>query len=261
MAAVQRFLKPTIPAVLLAVLLLAALAPAVLALEVPPLKGRVNDYADMISPAAEQKLTSMLAELERSDSTQIAILTVPSLEGDSLEEFSLRAAEKWGLGQKKKDNGALLLVSKGDRKMRIEVGYGLEGRLTDIASGSIIDNVIAPDFKAGRIDQGFIQGTQAMIQAVRGEYEAPPPQQRSHGEGSAAGALFPLIILALLLFGGLGRAFSGRRRGGSGLGMLLLLGMLAGGSHRGGFGGGGFGGGGFGGGGGGFGGGGASGGW
>ncbi|MFW5837289.1 MAG: TPM domain-containing protein [Desulfovibrionaceae bacterium] len=257
---VQRILRPAAPGLVLGALLLAALAATALALDVPPLKGRVNDYADMISPQAEQQLTAMLADLERTDSTQIAILTIPSLEGDSLEAFSIRAAEKWGLGQKKEDNGALLLVSKADRKIRIEVGYGLEGRLTDVMSGAIIDNVITPDFKAGKIDQGFLQGAQAMVKAVRGEYTAPPPKTSPRGESGGAG-LFFLVIIALFLFSGLGRMFSGRRRrgSGSGLGWLLLLGMLAGGSHRGG--GGGFGGGGFSGGGGGFGGGGASGGW
>jgi uncharacterized protein len=235
------------------------------ALEVPPLQGYVNDYADMISAPAKGKLASMLSDLERTDSTQIVVLTVPSLEDDSLEDFSIRVVDAWKIGQKDEDNGALLLVSKADRKIRIEVGYGLEGRLTDILSGSIIDNVIAPDFRTGNIDQGFLQGVQAMIQAVRGEYTAPPPQPRARGGGG--GGLIFVILIALFFFGGLGRSFAGRRRTGSGMGWLLL-GMLMGGfggGGRGGFGGGGLGGGGFGGfgggGGGGFGGGGASGGW
>lgn len=245
-------------------------APA-LALEPPALQGRVTDLADMISPAMEQRLTSYLAELEKTDGTQVAILTIPSLEGDSLEDFSLRVAhDAWKLGQEKEDNGVLLLVSKEDRKLRIEVGYGLEGVLTDVLSGSIIDQVITPRFKAGDFDGGIAAGTQAIAQAVRGEYVAP---QKSKRESHGIGSLLPLILFvfvgAHLLTPARGRVVETKDGKkvvrGSGLGILpwLLIGSSLGGHHRGGggFGGGGFGGGGFGGGGGGFGGGGASGGW
>jgi len=131
-------------------LMLATTAPA---LDVPAFKGRVNDYADMISPGAERQLEAGLAELEKTDSTQVAVLTVPSLEGDSLEDFSIRVADAWKVGQKKADNGVILLVSKNDRKIRIEVGYGLEGVLTDVLAGQIVDRVISPNFKAGNFDQ------------------------------------------------------------------------------------------------------------
>lgn len=257
-------------AALLFVLAVLAAPATARALEVPQLQGYVNDYAGMISAPAKRELTAMLSDLERTDSTQIVVLTIPSLDGDSLEDFSIRVAEAWKIGQKNKDNGALLLVSKADHKIRIEVGYGLEGRLTDILSGAIIDNVISPDFRSGNFDLGFLQGAQAMIQAVRGEYTAPPPKPRARSGGG--GGLFFFILIVLFLFGGLGRSFAGRRRTGSGL-TWLLLGMFMGGFGRGGrggfdgggFGDGGFGGGGFGGfgggGGGGFGGGGASGGW
>jgi uncharacterized protein len=100
--------------------------------EVPVLTGRVNDYAGMLSAAAVSRIDSMLAGLERTDSTQVVVLTVNSLEGDALEDFSIRVAEKWGIGQKGRDNGAILLISKNERKVHIEVGYGLEGRLTDL---------------------------------------------------------------------------------------------------------------------------------
>ena len=231
------------------------------ALEVPKLTGYVNDEAGMISPSTQQALTQMLKSFEQSDSTQIAILTIPTLDGESLEAFSMKVAETWKIGQEGKDNGAILLVSKADRKIRIEVGYGLEGRLTDIQAGSIIDNVITPEFKAGNFDQGFLSGAEAMIQAVRGEYTAPPPRQGQGGSGRGLG-LFPVIVMLIIFFSIFGRVFSGRRSRGSGMGWLLL-GMFLGGGPRGGggFGGGGFGGGGFSGGGGGFGGGGASGGW
>ena len=137
----------------------------------------------MISPHGIQALEAALADLERSDSTQIAVLTIPSLEGGSLEEFSLKVAEAWGLGQEKWDNGALLLVARDERKMRIEVGYGLEGRLTDLLAGRIIDSEIGPAFKQGDFDTGFLRGVTAMAAAVRGEYTAPPapPQQERRG--------------------------------------------------------------------------------
>ena len=144
-----------------------------LALEVPVLKGRVNDHAGMLSAATRQQLEDTLSRLEQTDSTQIVVLTIPSLGVEVLEEFSLKVAEKWQIGQKGFDNGAILLIAKNDRKLRIEVGYGLEGSLTDLMAGRIIRNVIVPQFKAGNFDQGVIDGVQAMIGVVRGEYEAP----------------------------------------------------------------------------------------
>src|SRR3990167_8452610 len=123
------------------------------ALEVPQYQGYVTDLAGMISPAERQRLEQTLLAFEQSDSTQIAVLTIPSLEGDALEDFSIRTVEAWKIGQKGKDNGVLLLVSKGDRKVRIEVGRGLEGVLTDLLAGRIVDQVISPRFKAGQLDR------------------------------------------------------------------------------------------------------------
>ncbi len=233
------------------------------ALDVPPIKKRVNDYANMISPKAERQISDMLTRLEASDSTQVVVVTVPSLQGDSIEDFSMRVAEAAGIGQKGKDNGALLLVSKGDRKMRIEVGYGLEGRLTDVLSGQIVDNVLVPEFKAGKFDEGFLLATTAMIKAVRGEYKGTGLKRgRSTGIGSLFKLLFLFLFVPIWVFGSLGR-HGARRSGGSILPWLIAGSMLSGSSRSsssGGFGGGGgFGG--FSGGGGGFGGGGASGGW
>jgi uncharacterized protein len=156
--------------------------PKLFALEVPPLKGRVNDYAGMLSTSTKQQLESSLRDLEQTDSSQIAVLTIPSLEGEVLEEFSLKVAEKWKIGQKGFDNGAILLIAQKDRKLRIEVGYGLEGSLTDLMAGRIIRNVIVPQFKAGNFDQGIIDGVQAMIGVVRGEYQAPEKSPFGKGQ-------------------------------------------------------------------------------
>jgi len=233
-------MRRLIPHLLLLALLLGLASPAA-ALDVPPLRSHVTDLAGMISPQVKLRLEQALGEFERSDSTQIAILTIPSLEGENLETFSLKVATTWGLGQKPQDNGALLLVARDERRIRIEVGYGLEGRLTDLLTGRIIDHEMTPRFKSGDFDGGFLAGTAAMIEAVRGEYKAT---SRKKNQRPPWGLIALILFLGpgLRLLGG-GRNISSHRRGGFWLG------------------GGGFGGGGFSGGGGGFGGGGASGGW
>ncbi|MDP2156509.1 MAG: TPM domain-containing protein, partial [Nitrospirota bacterium] len=137
------------------------------ALEVPKLTGYVNDYAGMLSSQAKATLEQELRAFELSDSTQIVIVTIPSLQGEVLEQFSLKIAEAWKIGQKGKDNGIIFLVSKEDRKLRVEVGRGLEGKLTDLMAGRIIDLVVKPKFKRGEFDNGFIAGVHALIDASR----------------------------------------------------------------------------------------------
>jgi uncharacterized protein len=164
------------------------------ALDVPRLKGRVNDYAGILAPATERQLETVLKDLERTDSTQIVVLTLPSLQGENLESFSIRVAEQWKIGQRELDNGALLLVAVKERKLRIEVGYGLEGRLTDLMAGRIIRNVIVPRFKAGSFDQGVTEGVAAMIGVVKGEF-TPPQRARRRPEGGGGG--FPGGVFAI----------------------------------------------------------------
>ncbi len=228
-------------------LLILLIGTTALALEIPKPTGYVNDRANIISPDVELKLEQFLRDFDKSDSTQISVLTIPSLKGESLEDYALRVLEKWGLGQKDKDNGALLLVAKDDRKIRIEVGYGLEGRLTDLLAGRIIDNEISPRFKRGDFDGGIVSGVVSMTQAVRGEYKGTGTT-RHKKKSNPFGFIFILFFLLPLL------SRIGGRRGRHGA--IFLGGPFIGG---GGFGGGGGGFGGFGGGGGG--GGGASGGW
>ncbi len=226
-----------------------------LALEVPKHTGYVNDQAGLISSATELKIENFLRGFESSDSTQLVVLTVDSLQGEALEEYSLKVAENWGVGQKGKDNGALLLIAKQERKVRIEVGYGLEGKLTDLLAGRIIDNDITPRFKAGDYEGGVIAGITGMAEAVRGEYTGTGTtsgKKKRNPWGSLALLLF--LGPGLMLLGGGGRRGRSGRSGRRGLGGFWIGGMGGGG----GFGGGG---GGFGGGGGGFGGGGSSGGW
>lgn len=243
---ISRFVLP--------ILLVLLLPLNVLALEVPKSTGYVNDLAGLISSATELKIENFLRGFEASDSTQLVVLTVDSLQGEALEEYSLKVAENWGIGQKGKDNGALLLIAKQERKIRIEVGYGLEGKLTDLLAGRIIDNDITPHFKAGDYEGGVVAGITGMAEAVRGEYQGAGTTSRKK-KRNPLGSLALLLFLGpglMLLGGGGGRRGRRGRRGGSG----FWIGGMGGGG--GGFGGGG---GGFGGGGGGFGGGGSSGSW
>jgi uncharacterized protein len=271
------------------------------ALDVPQLKGYINDYAGMISPQARAELDNELRNFERTDSTQIVILTVPSLEGEAIEDFDIKVAETWKIGQKGKDNGVIFVVAKQDRKTRIEVGQGLEGKLTDLMAGRIVDLVVNPRFKRGDFDGGFISGVSSLIDATRGEFKADGNNRPQRHEGSSRLITFLIFGgIVLLVLGSISRILGGAAGAVSlpalahlaglspGLGILIVLAIVGFGAglllpllfssagrpggggfwpgggffgSGGGAGGGGFGGGGFSGGGGGFGGGGASGDW
>jgi uncharacterized protein len=169
-------------------------------LEVPPLKGYVNDYANMMSRETRARLEKELKDFERSDSTQVVILTVESIEGDVLESFSIRVAEKWKVGQKGKDNGVILLAVKKERKTRIEVGRGLEGQLTDLTAGRIVQLVINPQFKRGDFNAGFQSGIRAVIDATRGEFKANEVKRASSPGGIVASFVRLIFFGAICLF-------------------------------------------------------------
>ncbi len=280
---------------LCASLLLLMCAAALQAAELPRLGGRVNDYAGIISPETESRIDSSLAGLESTDSTQVAVLTMNSIGGEPIEEFGIKLAEQWKIGRQGLDNGAILIVALEERTVRIEVGRGLEGKLTDLMAGRIIRNDILPRFKEGNFDGGILAGVDAIIATVKGEYTAPPEKEtgrRTRG-GSPVFVLLMLVFVITSTLGGMSKLLGGVSGaislpvaalvlvGGitlvSGIilavvGFLfgLLMGVMPrgggggfGGAGFGGFGGGSgsFGGGGFSGGGGGFGGGGASGSW
>lgn len=166
-----------------------------MALEVPQLVGRVTDTAGVLTPEQVTALDSKLEAFENTDSTQVAVLIIPSLEGDSLEDYSIRVARAWGIGQQGRNNGAVLLISINDRKLRIEVGYGLEGKLTDAASSRIIRNEIAPRFRQGDYYGGVDAGVTAIIDTVRGEYQGAPADDARPRKSS--GRLFNLLIMLL----------------------------------------------------------------
>ena len=141
------------------------------ALEIPPPSGNyVNDYASLLSPEARERLEQRLRKLGAETSTQIIVATFPSLEDESLEDFTNRMYEAWRIGQKDNDNGVLLAIFVNERKVRIEVGYGLEGALPDALSGRIIRDEFVPQFRAGNPEQGIENTVIAIEKAVRGEY-------------------------------------------------------------------------------------------
>jgi uncharacterized protein len=217
--------------------------------DVPPLDNhRVHDDAGVLSPSTVSYLEQSLREFEDSTSNQIAILIFSSLEGESIEQFGIRVADAWKLGTQANDNGAILLVAVNDRKVRIEVGQGLEGPLPDAVCNRIIRNELAPSFRRGDYDGGIVSAIDAIRKAIKGEYKGTGP--RKSRRGLPAGFIILLIIIILAMR----RGNRGGRGGAWSAGTGFLIGSALGSMGRGG-------GGGFSGGGGSFGGGGSSGSW
>ena len=235
-------------------LLLLGLVAGQAALSFPALTNRVEDDAGILSPATRDTLTSLLAEHEQQTTNQVVVVTLKSLQGASIEQYGYQLGRAWGIGTKAKNNGALLIVSPSTHDVRIEVGYGLEGLLTDAQSALIIQNVMLPSFRKGDYDGGVMNGTITVLKVLGGHpsasVSAPPAADVQPDSG---GGHIPIIVIVVILWLLFGRFFW----------PLFFLGGLGGGWGRGGGFGGGFGGssGGFSGGGGSFGGGGASGHW
>ncbi|WP_176630677.1 TPM domain-containing protein [Desulfolutivibrio sulfoxidireducens] len=196
-------------------------------LDVPPLGGRVNDLAGLLSPDTAKRLESELAALEASDSTQVVVLTVPSLQGETIEGFAIKTAQKWGIGQKGTDNGALLVVSKGDRAVRIEVGRGLEGTLTDALTGRIIDHVIVPEFKKGDFNAGVEKGVGSIMAAARGEYKGTGKQPGGAADDDASETIFAFGLIACAVLMSVLRFLPAFVRAGIGGAGMLVLTLLA----------------------------------
>ena len=187
-----------------AALLLLLAFTAVAELRVPPAPDhRINDYAGALSASDRQRLEQKLIDRGRTSSNQVVVAIFRSLEGESLEDFSMRLAQAWRIGQKGLDNGVIFLVFLDDRKMRIEVGYGLEPTLTDAVSSSIIRNVVAPRFREGRIADGIGAGLDAIDQAIAGTYQARAPSAGARRDPSMS---LGSIIMLLVVLGGLGFA-------------------------------------------------------
>jgi uncharacterized protein len=243
--------------VVVAVVVALVPAPAPAQGDLPTNDGWVTDLAGMLTSPQETELETLMRSYKEGSGHEIALLTLPNLGGRSIERFALEIGREWGLGEKDVHNGALMLIAQEERKIRIEVGRGLEGRLTDSISGRIIRNVIAPRFRQGQIYEGIRSGIVAMHEAAGGEYANIPEARGRRSRRSGSVGLLPIILAFFILTSLM------RRSGGRGCMPWVLLGglsMMGGRGRSSGWssGGGGFGG--FGGGGG-FSGGGASGGW
>lgn len=201
----------------------------------PPLTGRVVDNAEILSPAAEARLTQELATLEQQTGHQLVVATLPDLQGYEIEDYGYQLLRTWGIGRKEQDDGAILIVAPNQRKVRIEVGYGLEPVLTDALSSLIIQRAILPAFKAGDMEKGVVDGTEAIArqiglppeqqQAAIADAESAPKVTIAADERGDSGVGVPLIVIIVVVFwvlSGILRAFGGRRRrGGGGLWWLL----------------------------------------
>lgn len=196
---------------------------------VPPHGGVwVHDEANVLSPGTVAQLEQILKAERDSTSNQIAILIVPSLEGEDIDGFGIRVADAWKVGDQKKDNGVIFIVSIQDRKMRIETGLGLEGVLTDALSSRINRNEVAPQFRQGNYDAGVLAGTIAIIQAIKGTYVNENPRQKGKRGGRSPWGTLILIIIIII-------AMSRRKGGGGGMGGYWAAGMagsLLGGGGR-----------------------------
>ena len=200
---------------------------------VPPLSGRVVDQTGTLSSDTIASLTQTLRGLELRKGSQVAVLIVPTTQPETIEQYSIRVAEAWKIGRKKIDDGALLVVAKDDHKLRIEVGYGLEGALTDVTASRIISEVITPKFRSGDFTGGISDGVEKIIGVIDGEPLPPPAQTQSFNPPDHLEDLFPILLFAAVIVGGLSRALLGRFMGAFATGGIIgvvawfLIGSLA----------------------------------
>ncbi|WP_316232540.1 YgcG family protein [Bradyrhizobium sp. SZCCHNR1051] len=211
--------------------LLVCFATMVLAdVAVPQLTGRVVDQTGTLSSSDIAGLTQKLKDLETRKGSQVAVLIVPTTQPETIEQFSLRVAETWKIGRKKVDDGALLVIAKNDRKLRIEVGYGLEGSLTDVTARRIIDEVITPKFRSGDFAGGIDAGVDRIIGVINGETLPVPQPQASHGTDldiDSISSFAPVALFGALVIGGILRTLLGRLIGslatGGAMGVIAWL--------------------------------------
>ena len=202
-------------------------------------QGAVSDWAGVFTPEQRSALESRIAALRQANGAQLAVVTLKSMKGGGIDDFAVKLFAQWGIGEKGKDNGVLLLAAIEDRKMRIEVGYGMEGVLTDAATGRIQDEYIVPRFKEGNFAQGLSDGADALIKVMSGE-ALPAPAAAAEGS-PLAGLIF--LVFFVLIFVLIVRAAIRGNKGGKGGGWTSGGGSHGGGGFSSGGGGGGFGGG------------------
>jgi len=169
------------------------------ALEVPSLRGRVNDLAGLLSQEQSGRLEDQLAQFEQETGHQLVVLIVPTLESEDIASFTLKTAERWKLGQKGHDNWALLFIAMNDRKLRIEVGYGLEGTLPDVTAHRIIDEIMVPRFREKDFSDGIEAGITAIIKASQGEPIPESARTRSNSKNASPSGILSLLIAVALI--------------------------------------------------------------
>ena len=198
----------------------------------------VTDYTNTLNPADKQRLETKLVAFNDSTSTQIAVVILKSIGNYDINDYGVQLLRKWGIGQKDKNNGVLVLVAIGDRKMSIQTGYGAEGALPDIVTQDIIQNDLKPHFKQGDYYGGLDAGTNSIIKAMRGEYKAAKKQKQSNGGPAGFIVIVIVVVILILVFrnrgGGGGRQIIGRRGGASPFSWFLAGNMLGGGGRSGG---------------------------
>jgi len=225
--------------------MVATVAPSTVAQDVPRNDGWVTDLADLLTPSQEKQISALLESYKSGSTHEIALLTVPDLGGRTIEELGLNTFRAWGLGSKETSNGALLVISKAERKIRIEVGRGLEGDLPDVLCGRIIRDVISPTFKQGDFPGGILAGLVAMHKAIGGDYGPIEQSRRGRSRSGAPIGILLVVFFIVVFFAGRGRTGGGRD--GRWFLMWIMMDMLmasqrSGGGFGGGGGGGGFGG-------------------
>ena len=203
-------------------LLLAAASAGAQVIAIPPLTARVTDLTGTLTGGVEAGIEAKLADLEKSKGSQVAVLMVPTTQPEDIEQFGIRVAEGWKLGRKGVDDGAILIVAKDDRKVRIEVGQGLEGALPDAIASRIIAETIAPRFKTGDYDGGVAAGVDQIIGVVNGE-PLPQPDQKWERNTGGISHFFPILLVVVVVAAGVLRSMFGRVAG------SLATGGLAGG--------------------------------
>ena len=181
-------------------------------LAVPPLTGRVVDQTATLTSDQKATLEQTLQAFEARKGSQLAVLIVPTVVPETIEQYALRVAEQWKIGRKKVDDGAILVVAKNDRALRIEVGYGLEGALNDATSKRIISEIIAPAFKQGDFSGGISAGIDRMVRVIDGE-ALPQPTGQSAADTLTGGQYVPIIFMLALVVGGVLRSVMGRLPG------------------------------------------------
>jgi len=215
-----------------------AQAPGVTSLTFPALTGRVVDEAGVLSVGDRASLTASLADLEAKTTDQLVVVTLKSLQGTTIEDYGYQLGRRWQIGQKGKDTGVLLIVAPTERKVRIEVGYGLEGTLTDAATKLIIENAILPAFKTGDLAGGIKSGTEQISQLLRGDARSAPPAQTRTAASAAPEANIPVWLVIVLGVGMVGLLIYCAVTGGAACrGIMQILFLIAlsgrGGSSRG----------------------------